>query len=65
MLTHMTSWSGSIDVNELLIDREGVAILDTDLFVQFDSDDNERLTRMEVATYLAQLRRKKEKREPD
>jgi len=56
--------NGSIDLNELLVEREGVAIFDTELFVQFDSDDNERLSRMEVATYLARLRKNKEKK-PD
>jgi len=53
--------NGSIDVKELLNDRAEVGIVDIDLFLDFDSDLNERMSRMEVATYLAHLRKKQEK----
>lgn len=53
--------NGLIDLSELLEERADVGVLDADLFLQFDTDENDKMKRMEVAAYLAAQRKKKSK----
>jgi Ca2+-binding EF-hand superfamily protein len=57
--------NGFIDLNELVADRSAVGLLSEDVFLEFDSDANQKMSRMEVATYLSQQRRADEKKRPD
>lgn len=50
--------NGYIDLNELVADRSAVGLLNEDIFLEFDSDTNQKMSRMEIATYLSQERRK-------
>lgn len=54
--------NGFIDLNELVADRSAVGLLDEDIFLDFDSDTNQKMSRMEIATYLSDRRRKAEKK---
>ncbi|MBC8354228.1 MAG: hypothetical protein H8E66_19720 [Planctomycetes bacterium] len=54
-----------IDLNELVADRSAVGLLSEDVFLEFDSDTNQKMSRMEIATYLSHQRRKKDKKAKD
>ncbi len=53
--------NGFIDLHELVVDRSAVGVLNEDVFLEFDSDTNQRMSRMEIATYIASERRKRAK----
>jgi len=57
--------NGFIDLNELVADRSNVGILNEDVFVEYDSDANQMMSRMEVATYLAHQRKENKEKKPD
>lgn len=51
-----TNRNGSVDLNELLTERHEVGVFDADSFIQFDVNDDQLLSRLEVAAFLARQR---------